>query len=85
MLAKLRGELRSGAAEDAEKTAHQLGGTSATCGMAGIIAPLRELEHSGKASRWSESEPLILEAERQLARIHAQLSTLPDFQVPTRA
>jgi HPt (histidine-containing phosphotransfer) domain-containing protein len=71
----LRKAIHSGSATEAERVAHRLGGSSATCGMTSIVAPLRELERSGKAGVFPENERLLLEADRQHARICAFLYT----------
>ena len=81
LMAGLRRAVRAGANADVEAIAHKLGGSSATCGMMGIVAPLRELEHSGKASKRLESgqspnEQALLEAEHQHELIRACLAHL---------
>jgi HPt (histidine-containing phosphotransfer) domain-containing protein len=72
LMRKLRSAIHRGSAKEVEWVAHRLGGSSATCGMTGIVAPLRELERSGNAGI-PENERLLLEADRQHARICAFL------------
>lgn len=74
LLRKLRAAVRSGAIDEVRRLAHRLGGASATCGMIGIVAPLDELERSGKAGRWPDNERLLEEADRQRDRIESYLS-----------
>ena len=73
LMGSLRSAVQAGSAEQVEWAAHKLGGSSATCGMIGIVAPLRELERSGRAGHSSQNEPLLLEAGRQHRRICAYL------------
>ncbi len=74
VMGALRASVQSGPAAETERLAHKLGGSSSTCGMAGIVAPLRELERSGVAGHWPENEQLLQEADRQLERIRAYLA-----------
>ena len=74
VMGALRASVQSGPAAETERLAHKLGGSSATCGMAGIVPPLRELERSGIAGHWPENEQLLQEADRQLERIRAFLA-----------
>jgi len=69
----LHAALETGDIPEAERLAHKLGGSSATCGMLGIVTPLRELELSGKARNSQENEKLLKEADRQHERICAYL------------
>lgn len=74
LMDSLRCAMRTGLPREVERVAHKLGGSSATCGMNGIVAPLRELERSGKAGQWPENEQLLQEATRQHERICAYLA-----------
>lgn len=74
LMRSLRTAINKGSTTEAEWVAHRLGGTSATCGMTGLVAPLRELERSGKAGCWPENEELLNEADRQHALIRAYLA-----------
>lgn len=62
--------------EQSERLAHRLGGTSAVCGILGIVRPLRELEMTAKAGHRSFNEMLFREASRQHTRITAYLEGL---------
>jgi len=74
LMDSLRLAMRTGLPREVERVAHKLGGSSATCGMTGIVAPLHELERSGKADLWPENELLLQEATRQHERICAYLA-----------
>ncbi len=62
--------------EQSERLAHRLGGTSAVCGILGIVRPLRELEMTAKAGHRSFNKMLFREASRQYARVTAYLDGL---------
>lgn len=74
LMNRLRAAIRDGSAVETEWAAHKFGGSSATCGMIGIVASLRELERSGRAGLSLADEQLLLEAERQHRRICAYLT-----------
>ena len=42
-----------------EMIAHRCFGTSATCGMTAVVAPLRELESAGRAACLNNALPLV--------------------------
>ena len=65
----LRVSVQTGNWDQTERLAHRLGGTSAVCGMAGIVPPLRELEMTAKAGHRSFNEMLVIEASREHARV----------------
>jgi CheY-like chemotaxis protein len=75
LMGRLRAAVQAGAAVETERLAHQLGGSSATCGMTGIVAPLRALEEESKTGPSNENASLIREADRQLGRIRAYLAS----------
>jgi HPt (histidine-containing phosphotransfer) domain-containing protein len=66
LMNSLQAALQANSPSDVALLAHKLGGSSSTCGMTAIVAPLRELEQLGKAGRLPEHEPLLAEASRQL-------------------
>jgi HPt (histidine-containing phosphotransfer) domain-containing protein len=73
LMGGLRVAMKTGSTSETERLAHKLGGSSAMCGMMGIVAPLHELEMSAKAGQWPENEDLLREAGRQHDRIRACL------------
>ena len=78
LMQALQAARQAGSARDLERAAHILGGSSSTCGMTGLVAPLRELEQLGSAGRLPENEQLLTEARRQLDRIRQFLATQMD-------
>lgn len=74
VMLELRASVQAGDWGETERLAHRLGGTSATCGMIGLVRPLRELEMTAGEGRWSKNQALLLEAARQLARVSAALA-----------
>src|SRR5689334_18036096 len=48
-MSELRASIQAGDWDEAVRLAHRLAGTSATCGMAAMVSPLRELEITAKA------------------------------------
>jgi CheY-like chemotaxis protein/HPt (histidine-containing phosphotransfer) domain-containing protein len=74
MMHGLQAAVQSRSAPEITRLAHKLGGSSSTCGMTGIVAPLRNLEQLGSAGGLPESEILLAEANRQLAFIHQFLA-----------
>jgi len=73
LMVELQAASEAGAAEEVAKLAHKLGGSSSTCGMVGIVAPLRELEAMGKAGELTGAGKALGEARRQLERIREYL------------
>jgi CheY-like chemotaxis protein len=69
LLGSLQGAIEANSAGDVAQVAHKLGGSSSTCGMVGIVRPLRELEIMGKTGRLMEPGKPFNEARRQLGRI----------------
>jgi len=74
LMDSLRSAMTAGLPGEVERVAHKLAGSSATCGMTAVVAPLHELERSGKAGQWPENEQLLQEATRQHERICAFLT-----------
>ena len=74
LMGSLQAAVHSGSATQVEWAAHKLGGSSATCGMIGIVAPLREMEKSGREGGRPEDELLLRETARQHDRICAYLT-----------
>ena len=68
-LAGLNEAIRKGAAADVRHLAHKMAGSSATCGMTAVVAPLRELEQMGERGELKGASELHAVAVRQLDRI----------------
>ena len=73
VMSELRASIQAGDWDQTERLAHRLAGTSVTCGMAAMARPLRDLEISAKAGRWSKNQALFLEARHEQARVSACL------------
>jgi HPt (histidine-containing phosphotransfer) domain-containing protein len=85
LMNRLQAALQSRSVADVARVAHKLGGSSSTCGMTGIVGPLRELEQLGKAGRLPENEQLWVEANQQLNGIRQFLAAqgICDWQPKT--
>ena len=55
--------------DETEALAHRLSGTSATCGMVGLVAPLHDLEMLAKVGGRASNQALYREARYQQRRI----------------
>ncbi|HSH95973.1 MAG TPA: Hpt domain-containing protein, partial [Roseimicrobium sp.] len=78
LMGRLRIAIEGGSAKDIARLAHSFQGSSSSCGMNSIVAPLRELERMGKAGELPANDRLITEVTVQLERIRIFLNT----QVP---
>ena len=67
--------VRSGNAPEVRRLAHSCSGASATCGMAAILPPLRELEREGEAGQLIHSADLAGQVEHEFNRIRTFLET----------
>jgi CheY-like chemotaxis protein len=56
-----------------ESIAHNCAGTSATCGMTAVVAPLRELESAGRAACFDNVAPFLSQTKDGFQRICAFL------------
>ncbi len=65
--------IQHGAAEDVRHLAHKLAGSSSTCGMTAVVAPLMRLEQMGKSGELGEAAGLHAETSRQLERLRRYL------------
>jgi PAS domain S-box-containing protein len=54
---------------EVELIAHNCAGTSANCGMTALVAPLRELEHAGRAARLENASPLVAQTRLGFDRV----------------
>jgi CheY-like chemotaxis protein len=72
----LREALQAGSATEAKRLAHKRLGSSAACGMIGILAPLREIERSeGETGEPRANAARFSQAQGQLDRIRCFLET----------
>ena len=74
LLGDLAQAVAAGSAADLQRIAHQLRGSSATCGMTAVVAPLREIEQLGREGKAEGSELLYREVLAQFERIRQFLS-----------
>ena len=72
-IAQLLAAVKAGKAPDVRRLAHSCAGASATCGMAGILPPLRELEREGESGQLNHAPELAEQAEQEFHRIQTFL------------
>lgn len=72
ILAEMHAHIQVGNEDDIKNLSHKLAGSSATCGMVGIVGPLREIENSVTSQR-DQLMPLYQEATKQLSQIRDHL------------
>jgi HPt (histidine-containing phosphotransfer) domain-containing protein len=70
-LEKLQKAITAGAAADVKSLAHKVGGSSAMCGMSGMVVPLRELERMGHERQLADAARVFARVEQEFARIKA--------------
>ncbi len=70
---QLLAAVASGTAPEVRRLAHSCAGASATCGMAAILPPLRELEREGEAGQLRQAPTLAGEVEHEFNRIRTFL------------
>ena len=75
-LSKLEHAISEGLIADVERIAHTLAGGSATCGMAAIVAPLRELEKVARNGEMGGAQELGASTRKQFERIAKTLERL---------
>jgi PAS domain S-box-containing protein len=73
MLAELDQAVASGTVVRVREIAHKLAGSSATCGMAAIVPPLRRMEAESKAGSLAGSPAALREARESHVRMRAFL------------
>jgi HPt (histidine-containing phosphotransfer) domain-containing protein len=74
LMGKLDAAVKAASAKDVEQVAHKLCGSSASCGMTAVVAPLRELERQGREGDLTGSPPALSIVQTQYARVHRFLS-----------
>jgi HPt (histidine-containing phosphotransfer) domain-containing protein len=55
----LREAIRAGKAENVNQLAHKLAGSSAVCGITGLVGPLRTLEQRGRVDELADADQLL--------------------------
>jgi len=70
---KLGEAIRAGAVAEAERIAHSLAGSSATCGMVFLAPVLRALEGLSREGRLAEVETLLGDLEREFGKVRGFL------------
>jgi len=74
MMKSLGSAVEAGSAADIRRWAHKLGGTSATCGMIALVAPLHEMEKMSQAGDVSQSAALFGEVVVRLSQMQQFLA-----------
>jgi PAS domain S-box-containing protein len=69
----LEAAIAGGSAEDVRQIAHRCAGSSASCGMLGVVPPLRDLERMGKERRLADAPRAFAELERRLGMVRDRL------------
>jgi HPt (histidine-containing phosphotransfer) domain-containing protein len=67
IMGELRTAVRTGAAENVDNLAHKLAGSSAVCGVAAMVEPLRALEKLGREDELADADQILAEATERLA------------------
>jgi PAS domain S-box-containing protein len=65
--------IAAGAAGEVRRIAHRCAGSSASCGVLGVVPPLRELEHMGKERRLADAPRVFAELEHRLGMVRERL------------
>jgi HPt (histidine-containing phosphotransfer) domain-containing protein len=73
LMKRIEAGLQAGSAKEVEQAAHKLCGSSASCGIESVVAPLRELERMGREGHLGEATPKFAEAVRQMERARHSL------------
>jgi CheY-like chemotaxis protein len=81
-LAELDAALAARNGDQVKHLAHSCSGASSTCGMPGIIPPLRELERQGNEGLQANAGRLAADAGREFQRIQSFLTQYLDSHAP---
>jgi HPt (histidine-containing phosphotransfer) domain-containing protein len=73
---RLAAAIAAGAAEEVRQIAHRCAGSSASCGMLGVVPPLRDLERMGKEKRLEAATGAFAELERAWRMVADRLREL---------
>ena len=68
-LAKLDAAIQAGAASDVKRIAHSAAGSSAMCGMVGLVPLLCELERMGHENELADAAAAFVKVEKEFGRI----------------
>lgn len=83
ILDRLSPAVQAAAALDVEFLAHKLAGSSAACGITGLVSPLQTLEQLGRVPKFAkpEAEELLRSIQEKLAQaetlLYAYCDSLP--------
>jgi HPt (histidine-containing phosphotransfer) domain-containing protein len=69
----LRAAIAAGSAGEVRRIAHRCAGSSASCGMAGVVPPLRDLERMGKERELGGAARVFADLERRLELVRDRL------------
>ena len=61
----LQTAIDAGVAQDVDRLAHKLAGSSAVCGVTAMMAPLRALEQRGREDRLSDANELLAQVKQR--------------------
>ena len=64
-MARLQAAIAAGAAQDVDRLAHKLAGSSAVCGVTVMLAPLRALEQRGREDHLSDANELLAQVKQR--------------------
>src|SRR5439155_17600041 len=70
LIGALGAAIETSSAREIERLAHKFVGSSVTCGMTAIVAPLRELEQAGRTGQLANVAQSHAQARQQLDRIN---------------
>ncbi len=84
-LGQLDAAVKAGKADDVRRLAHSCAGASATCGMRGIVPPLRELEKQGYEGKLTTAVELNAQVNQEFERIREFLAPYAAPTTPVTA
>jgi HPt (histidine-containing phosphotransfer) domain-containing protein len=67
IMGELGTAVKTGGASDVDELAHKLAGSSAVCGVAAMVEPLRTLEKLGREDDLAGADQILAEATARLA------------------
>lgn len=68
LIKNLEAAIANGSAKDVNSIAHKFCGASSSCGIMGIVPPLRELEWRAKEGNLSNAPEMFAQVKRQYER-----------------
>jgi HPt (histidine-containing phosphotransfer) domain-containing protein len=68
-MAELETAIRNGDAKAVKQHAHSVAGTSASCGITALVAPMRALEKMGYDGDLAEAARVFADGQQQFSRI----------------